>query len=217
VITNQFLMQFCHGQIVSSSWVFLDPVFRSTAPQTPSCGHLSRRRHGVRGRRERAVVRPPRPLVLGRYRGAPDLALRARQRRHALLANDRNGQLHRSRRGGRPGGRHGERDQLRLADADATVDARKLAAPGENMAGMRFNDGRCDRQGRFWSGAMALDMTHAPAVGNLYRYSADQGISTPVVSNLVTQNGLAWWPDGRTMYLHAQLAGDVDQRGRPRR
>jgi sugar lactone lactonase YvrE len=91
--------------------------------------------------------------------------------------------------------------ELRLIDAEATVDARKLATPGESMAGMRFNDGRCDRQGRFWSGTMALDMTQAPAVGNLYRYSAAEGISTPVVSHLVTQNGLAWSPDGRTMYL----------------
>jgi sugar lactone lactonase YvrE len=23
---------------------------------------------------------------------------------------------------------------------------------------MRFNDGRCDRQGRFWAGSMLLDM-----------------------------------------------------------
>jgi sugar lactone lactonase YvrE len=91
--------------------------------------------------------------------------------------------------------------QLRLHEIEATVDARKLATPAESMAGMRFNDGRCDRQGRFWSGTMALDMAQAPAVGNLYRYSAAAGISKPVVSSLVTQNGLAWSPDGRTMYL----------------
>jgi sugar lactone lactonase YvrE len=91
--------------------------------------------------------------------------------------------------------------RLRLNPDDATVDARRLATPGESMDGMRFNDGRCDRQGRFWSGTMALDMTQAPAVGKLYRFSADGGMSTPVVSNLVTQNGLAWSPDGRTMYL----------------
>jgi sugar lactone lactonase YvrE len=89
---------------------------------------------------------------------------------------------------------------FRLALGDK-ADAVMLAAPAESMAGKRFNDGRCDRQGRFWSGTMALDMTHAPAVGMLYRYSSAQGISAPVVSGLVTQNGLAWSPDGRTMYL----------------
>ncbi|MFZ6677952.1 SMP-30/gluconolactonase/LRE family protein [Undibacterium sp. Tian12W] len=79
-----------------------------------------------------------------------------------------------------------------------------LAAPAELMGsgtGMRFNDGRCDRQGRFWSGTMFMDMAAAKAIGNLYRYSTAQGLSAPVVSNLLTQNGLAWSPDGKTMYL----------------
>jgi sugar lactone lactonase YvrE len=90
---------------------------------------------------------------------------------------------------------------LTLDEGGQGVQAQRLAAPGEDMTGRRFNDGRCDRQGRFWSGTMALDLTPAPASGNLYRYSAAQGISAPIVSSLVTQNGLAWSPDGRTMYL----------------
>jgi sugar lactone lactonase YvrE len=90
---------------------------------------------------------------------------------------------------------------LRLGEAGAAVEATLLAAPADSMAGMRFNDGRCDRQGRFWSGTMVLDMTLAPDSGKLYRYSAAEGISAPVVTGLVTQNGLAWSPDGRTMYL----------------
>jgi sugar lactone lactonase YvrE len=65
---------------------------------------------------------------------------------------------------------------------------------------MRFNDGRTDRQGRFWSGTMWMDMAAALPVGCLYRYDA-RGLSAPCVSGLVTQNGLAWSPDGRTMYL----------------
>ena len=76
-----------------------------------------------------------------------------------------------------------------------------LAAPAEDLTGMRFNDGRCDRQGRFWSGTMALAGGAAPVPGNLYRYSAQGGISAPLVTGLATQNGLAWAPDGRTMYL----------------
>jgi sugar lactone lactonase YvrE len=91
--------------------------------------------------------------------------------------------------------------RLHLDESGDTADAALLAAPAASMAGMRFNDGRCDRQGRFWSGTMALDMSNAPAVGSLYRYSIAEGISAPVVSALVTQNGLAWSPDGRTMYL----------------
>jgi sugar lactone lactonase YvrE len=66
---------------------------------------------------------------------------------------------------------------------------------------MRFNDGRCDRQGRFWAGTMFMDMSAARPDGRLYRYSAEDGLSAPLVSELVTQNGLAFSPDGRTMYL----------------
>jgi sugar lactone lactonase YvrE len=84
-----------------------------------------------------------------------------------------------------------------------TVAAQRLAAPpaDELGAGMRFNDGRCDRQGRFWAGTMFMDMSAARPDGRLYRYSAEEGLSAPVVSELVTQNGLAFSPDGRTMYL----------------
>jgi sugar lactone lactonase YvrE len=89
---------------------------------------------------------------------------------------------------------------LELGEAEAAVQTR-LAAPVAGLgAGMRFNDGRCDRQGRFWSGTMFMDMSAARAVGELYRYDA-RGISAPVVSELITQNGLAFSPDGRTMYL----------------
>ena len=90
---------------------------------------------------------------------------------------------------------------IELNDASAVATARKLAAPETSLAGMRFNDGRCDRQGRFWSGTMALDPALAPDSGKLYRYCAGAGLSESVVDGLVVQNGLAWSPDGRTMYL----------------
>lgn len=47
---------------------------------------------------------------------------------------------------------------------------------------------------------MFMDMAAARDIGELYRY-ADNGLSAPIVSNLLTQNGLAFSPDGRTMYL----------------
>ncbi|WP_296953100.1 SMP-30/gluconolactonase/LRE family protein [uncultured Massilia sp.] len=91
---------------------------------------------------------------------------------------------------------------LRLRD-DGGIDARRLAAPPELGPGMRFNDGRCDRQGRFWAGTMWMDMAAARPVGCLYRYDGGHGggLSAPLASGLVTQNGLAWSPDGATMYL----------------
>ena len=63
-----------------------------------------------------------------------------------------------------------------------------------------LNDGRCDRQGRFWAGTMVRDMSLARPAGGLYRTDAD-GLSAPQVQGLVTQNGLAFSPDGLTMYL----------------
>ncbi|RKE39328.1 gluconolactonase [Paraburkholderia sp. BL23I1N1] len=81
------------------------------------------------------------------------------------------------------------------------VTGRKLAAPVFAFDDMRFNDGRCDRQGRFWSGTMVQDMAAAIPAGALYRFDEHGVLSEPVVDALITQNGLAWSPDGTTMYL----------------
>ena len=57
---------------------------------------------------------------------------------------------------------------------DGSVQATLLAAPPEIVPGMRFNDGRCDRQGRFWAGTMVMD--RVAAEGCLYRYDAARGV-----------------------------------------
>ena len=89
---------------------------------------------------------------------------------------------------------------LRLL-AEGKVKAIQLAAPVLPMSNMRFNDGRCDRQGRFWAGTMHMDMAAAHAVGSLYRYTTADGLSKPFETGLLTQNGLAWSPSGDLMYL----------------
>ncbi|PTQ93817.1 gluconolactonase [Paraburkholderia sp. GV068] len=81
------------------------------------------------------------------------------------------------------------------------VSGRKLAAPVFPFGDMRFNDGRCDRQGRFWAGTMVQDMAAANPAGALYRFDAGGVLSAPIVDGLITQNGLGWSPDGSTMYL----------------
>src|SRR5262245_6252135 len=75
---------------------------------------------------------------------------------------------------------------------DGMAHATPLAAPPFPMPSMRFNDGRCDRQGRFWAGTMHMDMPAAHAVGALYRYGGGQGLAGPFQRSLLTQNGLAW-------------------------
>ena len=89
---------------------------------------------------------------------------------------------------------------LRL-QSGATASATLLAAPEFPMRSMRFNDGRCDREGRFWAGTMHDDMAAAHAVGALFRYSSASGLSSPFEAGLLTQNGLAWSPAGDRMYL----------------
>lgn len=87
--------------------------------------------------------------------------------------------------------------------------------------GMRFNDGRTDRAGRFWVTSMVRDMSLVDPSGALQRYDS-RGLSAPVVEGLVTGNGLGFSPDGGTMYLsdsHPSVqriwAFDLDAGGTP--
>lgn len=85
---------------------------------------------------------------------------------------------------------------------DAAIDlSERLAAVAHASEGMRFNDGRCDRQGRFLAGTMVLDMTLARASGRLYRLDAGRRTLQTLCDELIVPNGLAFSPDGRTMYL----------------
>jgi len=83
---------------------------------------------------------------------------------------------------------------------DGSLAAERLATVTHPRQGMRFNDGRCDRAGRFWAGTMVMDMSLAAADGALFRCDR-AGLSAPLVTGLLTQNGLGFSPDGRTMYL----------------
>jgi sugar lactone lactonase YvrE len=84
------------------------------------------------------------------------------------------------------------------AAPDAAV--RLLAPITHPMPNMRFNDGRCDRAGRFWVTTMCMDMALAAPVGGLFCFDG-RTLSTAHVDGLVTPNGMAFSPDGRTAYL----------------
>jgi sugar lactone lactonase YvrE len=76
-----------------------------------------------------------------------------------------------------------------------------IVDPENDIADSRFNDGKTDRQGRFWSGSMfeAAGRESWPA-GNLWRLDTDH---TPhrLLGGIVSSNGLAWSPDSKTMYF----------------
>jgi sugar lactone lactonase YvrE len=81
----------------------------------------------------------------------------------------------------------------------STLQSQSLASVAHALPGMRFNDGRCDRQGRFIAGTMLLDMAPARPVGRLYSYAG--AALHMLLDDLIVPNGLAFSPDGRTMYL----------------
>ncbi|MBT0570126.1 SMP-30/gluconolactonase/LRE family protein [Curvibacter sp. CHRR-16] len=85
---------------------------------------------------------------------------------------------------------------------DGSMGVQMLAGVTHSHEGMRFNDGRCDRQGRFWAGTMVMNMGLAATDGKLYRFDG-QGRRQldAVLDGFITPNGLAFSPDGRTMYL----------------
>ncbi|MDM0045311.1 SMP-30/gluconolactonase/LRE family protein [Variovorax dokdonensis] len=80
---------------------------------------------------------------------------------------------------------------------------RYLHQPDE-PAGNRFNDGKCDPQGRFWGGTMDDDC-QAPA-GTLYRFDAD-GRCSPQEAGITVSNGPTWSADGRTFYFSDTAIG----------
>lgn len=86
------------------------------------------------------------------------------------------------------------------ARADGSLDSRLLSNVQHAQAGMRFNDGRCDRQGRFWAGTMLLDMQQGAHVGALYRHDGEGHLHLQQ-DGMIVPNGLAFSPDGMRMYL----------------
>ena len=73
-----------------------------------------------------------------------------------------------------------------------------VAAPPEPIPHQRFNDGRCDRQGRFWVGT--LNDRDRDASGTLFRLGPKLQLD-PVLGSVTIPNSLAWSPDGATMYF----------------
>ncbi|QHI97700.1 SMP-30/gluconolactonase/LRE family protein [Xylophilus rhododendri] len=90
--------------------------------------------------------------------------------------------------------------ELTLGQAPQAA-ATPLAAVTHAAPAMRFNDGRCDRQGRFWAGTMCQDMAAALPAGACYRYAAGDAAPALRLDGFIVPNGLAFSPDGRTMYL----------------
>ena len=71
------------------------------------------------------------------------------------------------------------------------------ANPEPNLPNNRFNDGKCDPQGRLWAGTMSVMETET--TGSLYRADADGNVNRCLTSVTIS-NGLAWSAD-RMYYI----------------
>jgi sugar lactone lactonase YvrE len=87
----------------------------------------------------------------------------------------------------------------------------RLAEPPYDPATERFNDGKCDPQGRFWVGTIYEPRDAAKAT--LHCWNGAKLVKR--ADNATVGNGLAWSPNGRTLYwsdtkAHTIYAFDFD-------
>jgi len=79
----------------------------------------------------------------------------------------------------------------------ATGEITMLVDPEEELPRNRFNDGKCDPQGRFWAGSISYDRT--PGAASLYRLDENLSVQR-MLADVSTSNGLTWSLDGSTFY-----------------
>ena len=75
-----------------------------------------------------------------------------------------------------------------------------LSQPQKSRNDIRFNDGRVDRQGRFWAGTMVEGDDAGMEQGTLYQLDLDKG-AVPILDGISISNSLCWSPSGEKMYF----------------
>ena len=89
-----------------------------------------------------------------------------------------------------------------------TGERRDLTPKVAEPATSRFNDGKVGPDGAFWVGTIDGNSPRQPTA-SLYRVTAD-GTITREESGIANSNGLAWSPDGRTMFHSDTAAGIIE-------
>ncbi len=86
-----------------------------------------------------------------------------------------------------------------LVHLDADLKSPEIfATPETGFPNNRFNDGKCDRRGRFWVGS--TDMNEKEPNGALYRVNGSGDVSR-MLPGVIVSNGLGWSPDNSVMYF----------------
>jgi len=102
---------------------------------------------------------------------------------------------------------------LALANGFATFDPRSeslalLCDPEADLPNNRFNDGKCDPEGRFWAGTMNVDSLNLSS-GALYSLDPQLRVRKHL-SGVNVSNGIAWSSDAKTMYYIDSLSGSIE-------
>ncbi|MBL6933204.1 MAG: SMP-30/gluconolactonase/LRE family protein [Rhodospirillales bacterium] len=75
-----------------------------------------------------------------------------------------------------------------------------IVNPEPDFPDNTFNDGCVDPKGRLWAGTMEMAPLRTKPKGSLYRLDSD-GSCTKFCDGFYVTNGLAFSPDGKTMYV----------------
>jgi sugar lactone lactonase YvrE len=99
-----------------------------------------------------------------------------------------------------------------LKDRFVTIDTKtgttqNIALPLQSMKNVMFNDGKCDRQGRFWAGTK--DIAEQEPIGALYCLNKSNVIE--MLNGFTVSNGIAWNLDNSLMYICDSPARQIYQ------
>ncbi|MEZ5076769.1 MAG: SMP-30/gluconolactonase/LRE family protein [Solirubrobacterales bacterium] len=96
--------------------------------------------------------------------------------------------------------------RLLAIDDDGTL-LGELAAVEEDLPDNRFNDCRCDPQGRLWAGTLSRIRNEGD--GCLYMFDGERP-PRPMVTGTTISNGIGWDPGGGWMYFVDSLTQRLD-------
>ena len=115
----------------------------------------------------------------------------------------------------RPGLLVGLRDGFYLFDPDRHT-LERVSSPEQDRPDNRINDGKCDRQGRFWAGTMQNNYAEDGSRieiegmrGALYRLDPKLR-ARRMADGYGISNTLAWSPDSRTFYFGCSMRREID-------
>ena len=105
-----------------------------------------------------------------------------------------------------------------------TEEIKFLGDPESDLPENRFNDGKCDPQGRFWAGTMRTEDHMEQFTGSLYSLELDGEVIKRLGSKIGVSNGIVWSSDSRHMYFidsptrhiyrfdYDPMTGDIENR-----